>query len=186
MRFAGWLNSDWLRTVSYIAAIVTCAWAGRHGLNPGAPDRSELWPRFWFAAAGVLTALLIGRVTGVGATALSFGRTEAINGGWYWSVRRRLQGAAIVGVGTASLVSIVLMARMMGSRTRQYVAPLVCVVGLAGFGATRIVSLHQLDALLYRRPIFGARIASLIELVLTAVLVGLAAKAGRSSRSCAT
>lgn len=65
-------------------------------------------------------------------------------------------------------------------------APLVCVVGLAGFAATRIVSLHQVDALLYRRPIFGARIASLIELVLTPVLVGLAATAGRSSRSCAT
>ena len=181
MRFAGWLNSEWLRTVSYIAAIVTCACAGRHELKPGAPDRSELWPRFWFAVAGVLTALLIGRLTGVGATALEFGRNEAITGGWYWSARRRLQGGAIVVVGTVGLASILLLARVMRGRTRQYVAPLVCVVALAGFAATRIVSLHQVDTLLYRRLIFGARIASLIELTLTAVLVGLAVDANRSS-----
>ena len=181
MRFAGWLNWEWLRTVSYVAALVVCIWAGRRDLGAAASGRGEVWPRFWFVAAGVLSVLLVGRLSGIGSTAYDLGRREAISGGWYWSARRRLQGAAILGLGAATLVSVVVLARLMGSRMRRYLPPLVCVFGLAGFAATRVVSLHQVDALLYERPIFGARIASLIELTLNAVLAGIAVGSNRSS-----
>ena len=123
----------------------------------------------------MLSVLLVGRLTGIGSSAYELGRREAITGGWYWSERRRLQGAAILGLGAASPVGVVVVARAMGDRIRRYLTPLGCLLGLAGFAATRIVSLHQIDALLYRRPILGARIASLIELTLTTGLVAVAA-----------
>ncbi len=153
---------------------VTCTWRRPIDQTTGRGSGS---PR-----PASLTVLLIGRLTGVGSAAHELGRREAITGGWYWSARRRLQGAVILGVGTLALLSVVMLTRLTGSRTRRYLAPLVCVLGLAGFAAaTRIVSLHQVDAMLYRRPIFGARIASLIELILTAVLVVLAVRANPSS-----
>lgn len=175
MHVAEWLNSEWLRTMSYAAAIVACVLSGRRELDTNGPARIHVWPRFWFAAAGVLSVLLVGRLTGIGSNAYAIGRREAIAGGWYWSERRRLQGAAILGLGTASVVGVVVVARLMGDRTRRYLTPLACLLGLVGFAATRIVSLHQIDAVLYRRPILGARIASLIELTLTTGLVVVAA-----------
>ena len=89
------------------------------------------------------------------------------------------QGAAIVGLALLSLTGLVVVAHVMGDRIRRYGPPLACVVGLTGFAATRIVSLHQVDTLLYRRLILGARVASLVELILTLGLVVLAARVTR-------
>ena len=113
--------------------------------------------------AATLTVLLVGRLTGIDSSAYEFGRHEAISAGWYRSARRRLQGAAILGLGTAGLVATAVVTRLAGDRARRYLAPLVCLTGLIGFAATRVVSLHQIDTLLYRRPLLGARIASLLE-----------------------
>lgn len=175
MNVAGWLNAEWLRTASYVAAIAACVVAGRREYRTADSVPALVWPRFWFAAAAVLSVLLLGRVTGIGSSAYELGRREAITGGWYWSARRRLQGAAIVGLAMATLTGLVVVARVVGDRIRRYLAPLACILGLAGFAATRIVSLHQVDTLLYRRPILGARLASLIELTLTVGLIAVSA-----------
>ena len=174
MRFGAYLNSEWLRTASYVAAIMACALAGRRELAATKAGVLRLWPRFWFVAAGVLSVLLLGRLTGIGSNAYEIGRAKAMAGGWYWSERRRLQGVAIVGLGVLSLLDILVVAHAMGDRRRRYLTPLVCLHGLAGFAAARIVSLHQIDTVLYRRPILGARIASVIELTFTTGLVVLA------------
>ena len=178
---AGWLNSEWLRTSSYAAAIVACVLAGRRELGMTGTALARVWPRFWFVAAGMMSVLLVGRLTGIGSDAYELGRRKAITSGWYWSERRRLQGGAILGLGAASLLGIVVVAHMMGDGIRRYLTPLVCLLGLAGFAAARIVSLHQIDTLLYQRPILGARVASMIELTLTTGLVVIASHLTRNS-----
>ena len=46
------------------------------------------------------------------------------------------------------------------------------------FAAVRIVSLHELDTLRYRRPVVGARLASLFELGCTILLAVMAGRSG--------
>ena len=171
---AHWLNAEWLRRASYAAAITACALAGRRERRARGSSDTGVLPGFWFVVAGILSLLLVGRLAGSGSTVQGLGRREAITDGWYSSDRRRVQAAVIIVLGVATVGSIVVVARAMGDRMRRYLAPIVCVGGLAGFAAARIISLHQIDTLLYRRPILGARIASLLELTFTTTLVGLA------------
>jgi hypothetical protein len=181
MQAAAWLNAEWLRAALYVAVIIACLVAGWRELVVSHTAQTRGCPRFWFLAAAAVAVLLIGRLSGIGSTAYELGRHEAIARGWYWSARRRLQGAAILIVGAATLAGLVSGARLMGDRLRRYLAPLGCVLALAGFAAARIVSLHQVDTLLYRRPILGARIASILELMLTVATLGFAVQATRSA-----
>jgi hypothetical protein len=49
----------------------------------------------------------------------------------------------------------------------------ISVVALVAFAAVRLVSLHQVDALLYRRRIHGVKVDAVIELAVLATAIVL-------------
>jgi hypothetical protein len=51
-------------------------------------------------------------------------------------------------------------------RRRRYLAHIVALSAIIAFAAIRLVSLHQVDSVLYRRDIGGVRIVSIVELLM--------------------
>ena len=123
-----------------------------------------------------MSALLVARISGAGSALSDLGRQEALKGGWYWS-RRPLQALAVAVLGVASTLVAVALLRRAAGRAAQYLPAALCVLALVAFALTRLVSLHQVDTLLYRRPIVGVKIASIAELFCTLLLAVLASRA---------
>lgn len=158
---AGWVNEPWLRSASYVAAGIACVAAG---FRETSSERTDRWPRFWYVAAAILAVLALGRITGFASWMYDRGKQGAVSGGWYWS-RRPIQAIAVAALAVLTLFTALAAGRRLGARARRFLLPAACLLALVALAATRLVSLHQVDTLLYRRPISGARIASLVDLL---------------------
>jgi hypothetical protein len=69
-------------------------------------------------------------------------------------------------VGAGWFVAVSVACLRTPERRRRYLPMGLAVVTLAAFVAIRLVSLHQVDSVLYRRHIEGVRVGTLIELSL--------------------
>jgi hypothetical protein len=133
-----------------------------------------LWPTFWLLSAVFFLAMASARATDLGGLATELGRTEAVEHGWY-ADRRRFQalGAGLVGLGWLVTVAIALW--RVPARRRRYLPAAVAMFTLMCFIGVRLISLHQIDGLLYRRQLAGAEFGAVMELALLAVAVLLTA-----------
>ena len=152
-------------------AVALLAWWREHRRGRSDPG---LWSPFWLLSAAFFLAMAFARATDLGGLATELGRTEAVEHGWY-ADRRRFQtlGAGLVGAGWLVTVAIALW--RVPARRRRYLPAAISVFTLMCFIGVRLISLHQIDSLLYRRQLAGAQFGAVVELALLAVAVLLTA-----------
>lgn len=158
------LNSNWWQVTTYcivaMLAVGAAIWE-RQLLRSG--DRRDLWPLFWAMTAVVLLTMAIGHAGDLGDLIADYGRRSATSDGWY-ETRRTAQTTAVAVVGSVWAVVTAVAVWRFPERRRRYLPMAVVTFGLMCFAAIRVISLHQVDSLLYRRDIAGVRIGVLAEL----------------------
>jgi hypothetical protein len=169
----GWVDSDGVRVVAYLvaSAVALTTWARERRRVRSTPS---LWPAFWLLTAAVFLGMAIGRAADLGGLATELGRSEARAQGWY-ADRRRIQAVVVGVVGATWLVVVAVSLLKVPARRRRYLPAALAVFTLMCFVGVRLISLHQIDSLMYRRDIAGAQVGALGELVLLSVSVVLTA-----------
>lgn len=167
------LNSNELRIALYLAAAVACALAGTRERRSPRLRHLDLWPTFWFLSAGLVAVMGAARSGDVIEWATSLLRAEARSAGWYES-RRVYQGALVAFLAAGWFVAVVIAIWRVPERRRRYLPEAIAVSSLVCFAGIRLISFHYVDAVLYNHPLFGVRIASMIELMLTSSSLGAA------------
>jgi hypothetical protein len=165
------MDSNWLRVVAYGLAAAACLHAGlrERRRQPDAPSR-HIWPTFWFLTASLLGVMALARAADIGELVSDLGRRTARDEGWY-EIRREYQAAAVASVGAIWFVAVVLAVWRVPERRRRYLPAALVVFSLFCFAGIRIISLHQVDALLYNRPIRGVRLVAIVELTALALTI---------------
>ena len=164
---AGWLDSNGLRVAGYAVVGLAAFVAGlreqrRSHANP------NLWPTFWFLTAGLLLVMAVGRAGNIADVAADIGRRQAVAEGWY--ANRRKYQAIVVGLVAATwFVMIVVALWRVPERRRRYLPMAFISFTLVCFAGIRTVSLHQVDSLLYRRHLAGAKFGAVLELILLSI-----------------
>ena len=116
--------------------------------------------------------MALARGADLGGLIPDLGRRRARSGGWYYR-RREVQAAAIVALSMAAIGVVAVAIRWVPANRRRYLPEAVVVLGLAAFAAVRLISLHQVDVLLYRRRIEGMKLDALVELTCLAAAIVL-------------
>lgn len=169
---SGWADANWMRVVGYslvgLVALVA-AWRER----PRVRQFPHLWPTFWLLTAVLLVVLAVGRAGQFGELLAEYGREKARDQGWY-QTRRSVQAAVVVGLSVAWFVAVIVAVWRIPERRRRYLPMVLVVITILAFVAVRMVSLHQIDAVLYRRRLAGVRIGALTELCLQLLAIGVA------------
>lgn len=165
------MNSHWVRVIGYLLLVVLCLVA-RWREQGRADETDGVWPPFWLVTAGFLAAMAIGRAGDIGTLVGDLGRDQAGDAGWY-EIRRPVQAVGVAVLGAAWFVMVAAACLQSFLRRRRYLPMSLMIMTIAAYAALRIVSLHHVDVLLYRRDIAGARIATVVEIALL-VLTALA------------
>ena len=155
----------------FATAVALVSWwreRRRAGGDPG------LWPTFWLLTAAFFLAMAVARATDLGGLATELGREQAVQHGWY-ADRRRVQALGAIVVGAAWLVTVAIALWRVPARRRRYLPAALSVFTLMCFIGVRLISLHQIDGLLYRRDLGGAQFGSVVELGLLAIALLLTA-----------
>ena len=154
-----WADSDWLRVVGYVIVAGLCFWASWR------EDRESegSWPPFWLLTGGLFLVMAIGRAGDVADMVTNLLRQRAIAEGWYQS-RRRVQAVVVAGLGSAWFIAVMTACWRVPARRRRYLPMIVVVLTIGIYAAIRVVSLHQIDAVLHNRRTWGVRNGTLIEL----------------------
>ena len=161
------IDSGTTRAVGYL---VVAALAGiRFVLERRAPRPrpAASWPTYWVLSALLLAFLGLSRATSLGGLIAEVGREQARTEGWY-DARRTFQAAAATIVTSVWLIGVVVAIWRVPPRRRRYLPSVVTISALVAFAAIRVVSLHHIDTLIYRRGIGGIRFVAVIELGLLA------------------
>jgi hypothetical protein len=137
-------------------------------------DEDGLWPPFWIATCGLLLAMALGRAFEAGGLVATFGRRAAEGGDWYAS-RRPIQAVVIVGLVAAWCVVVIVALWRTPERRRRYLPVGLASLTLVAFAGVRVVSLHQVDSLVYRTDLAGVRVGTITEIALL-VVTGLATR----------
>jgi uncharacterized membrane protein YeaQ/YmgE (transglycosylase-associated protein family) len=112
--------------------------------------------------AAVLLAMAVGRAGGIAEWIADLARSEARGEGWY-DTRRRYQAVVVGAIGAAWGFSVLTACWRIPERRRRYLPMMIIVMTIGAYVAIRMVSLHQVDSLLYRRDLLGMRIGTLTE-----------------------
>ncbi len=165
------IDSDTIRTTVYLlVALLAFAAKSRERRFADADDDVLSW--FWPLTGLLLLTLAIGRAADVAERVTELGRGQAIGAGWYRD-RRGLQSWAVATLAVVWFVSVTAAVWRTPERRRRYLPMGVAVGSVMAYVAVRLVSLHQVDAVLYRTHVVGVRVGTIIELT----LLGLAALA---------
>jgi hypothetical protein len=175
LRVPGWIDNNWLRIAGYlVVAALTLVAARRED-----PNDPATWRPFWFLTGGLLLAMALGRAIDLGDLAGDELRAQARSGGWYES-RRKFQSVVVAGLVVAWLAMVFTAVWRVPERRRRYLPMIVAVVTLAAYAAIRVVSLHHIDALLYRRSIGDIRYGIAIEFAMLTLAAFCTLSARRS------
>jgi hypothetical protein len=168
-----WADSDGGRVLAYLVAtaVALLAWWREHRRGRSDPG---LWPTFWLLSAAFFLAMAVARAADLGGLATELGRSEAVEHGWY-ADRRRFQAYGAVLVAASWFVTVVVALWRVPARRRRYLPAALAMFTLMCFIGVRLISLHQIDSLLYRRQLGGAQFGAVVELALLAVAVVLTA-----------
>jgi hypothetical protein len=165
-------DSNVVRVVAYLFVASTCCLVGSRELRSDW-RRFNLWPPFWFLTAAVFAAMAVGRATALADVVADVGRREAIAVGWYEG-RRRYQVMVVGALFGAWFVTVVVALWRVPERRRRYLPMALLTITIVCFAGIRLISLHQIDAVLYRRQVMGVKIGALVELFLLAIAAAVA------------
>ncbi len=168
---SGWLGSNWILVVAYALAGAAALRAGTQEHRRARTD-VDVWPAFWFIVAGLFLMVAVARAAHLGGSLTKFGRHEARLQGWYVH-RRRVQVIAIGLIAATALIAALVAVLIGRARRRRYVPAALVVFGLICFLGIRVVSLHQVDGLLYRRHLAGVRVGAILEVIALLVAIAL-------------
>jgi hypothetical protein len=131
------------------------------------------WPTFWYTTALLALSMGLGRVLHAGGRAAELGRRRALAGGWY-EERRGVQVAVIAVLAVLATATIGICIRRWGPRLRAGDATVgLLMSALVCYSVVRVLSLHQIDSLIWRNEAGGVTFGSLIELALLAAVVAV-------------
>lgn len=177
------LNSGWWQTGGYaLVALLSlsAAWRGRRSaVSRRTPQQ---WPAFWLATGVLFLAMTAGRLVDINDLITDFGKREAYASGWYES-RRPIQSYAVGGVAIAWAIATLATVWRFPERRRRYLPIAIAIIGLVFFAAIRLISLHQVDSLLYRRYIGDVRVGVVAELFGLAIIAALTLRQSLPDRS---
>lgn len=168
------LNSNGLRALAYLVAGVLCLVASTRE-TAADDDTQRLIRLFWLALAALLVVLAFSRMFDLGPWLTDQGREIAEAQGWY-DERRRLQSRAVQGVlllGAAGMSAGVLW--FFRAAYREHPLAFIAIVYIVCYVLVRAISLHDVDSVLYNRPIEGVRLNALLELAGIGLMVLAAA-----------
>ena len=177
-----WVDSTAFAVALYALAGTTALLLGVVERRRGKSADRRLWPTFWFATGGLLLIMAVGRASNISDLLTELGRERARSGGWY-DVRRSLQAWVIGAVAAGWAVTVAIAVWRVPERRRRYLPTAIVVFTLVCFVGIRLISLHQVDALLHNRDIRGVTIGAVVEVGL--LLVVLAVMAWRFRRPSA-
>jgi hypothetical protein len=164
--FATVLDSGWFRVAAYgVAAALAAYWYRHERTAPPSPAR---WPTYWLLTTVLLIVMGVARASAIGDLVFELGREPARSSGRY-EIRRTLQAGAVVVIAGLWMTGVVVAVWRVPPLRRRYLPSVLIVSTLVMFGAIRLVSLHQIDTVLYRRDIGGVRIVAVAELTLLAL-----------------
>lgn len=168
------LDSNALRVGAYLVAAAVAMWWGARERRYPDEQRVGSWPLYWFISAAVLAIMGLARSLGVAEVLGEVGREQARSGGWY-DARRAFQAAAVGVVATVWMTTVVLAILRVPPRRRRYLPHVVMLSAIVAFAGIRLISLHHIDTLLYRRDIGDVRVVAIVELLLLilSLVVGL-------------
>lgn len=147
-----------------IAAVAVVVWAKERR----AVDSESMWPAFWLWTAGLLVVMAVARITELGQVFTELGRERSRTEGWY-DLRRAAQGVIVATISVAWFaVTSIAIWRVRGHR-RRYFPTAIAIFALLCYGLVRIVSLHQIDAVLYRWTAWDVRAGTIVEYAVGAV-----------------
>jgi hypothetical protein len=131
-----------------------------------------LWPTFWLMSGVIFLALAVARAADLGGLATEIGREQAMAQGWY-NDRRRYQAIAVAAVGAVWVTVVAVALWRIPARRRRYLPAALATFTLMCFIGARLISLHQVDAVLYHREVYGAQIGNAAEMALLLLVVVL-------------
>ena len=171
---ADWLNSGWSAVLGYGAIVVLALTLGRlEQRGAVAGSRVGSWPAFWFTTALLALAMGVGRALHAGGRAAELGRRQAVAGGWY-EERRGLQVVVIAALAVLAAVTMWICIRRWGPRLRDgYSTVGVLMSALVCYSVVSVVSLHQIDSVIWGNEAGGVTFGSLIELALLAAVIAV-------------
>lgn len=159
--------------IAYTLAALTSAAVGvRERIHRS--QSPDLLPSFWFLAAGTLALMAVARVGDIGSTIAELGRESARDRGWYEG-RRSAQVVAIAAIGSCWLVVVLVAIWRVPARRRRYLPMSLALLTLGCYSFIRVISLHHIDAVVYRRHLWGIRVGVVIELCIVFTIAVLAA-----------
>lgn len=166
---------DWVDSTAFLVALYAIAGAmsvvlGLAERRRRSSDDPRLWPTFWFVTGALLLVMAAGRAANVSDLLTEIGREQARSEGWY-ETRRSLQAWVIGGVAAGWAVTVAIAVWRVPERRRRYLPTAIAVFTLVCFVGIRLISLHQVDALLYRREVQGAIVGAVIEVGLLLVVM---------------
>jgi hypothetical protein len=176
----GWLDSDSVRVTTHLVAAAAAFYAWHRERQ----QRSHytylyLWPPFWLLTGGLFLAWAFARAADLGGLATELGREQARSHDWY-DDRRKVQAIAAGTVGAVWLIVVLVAVWRVPARRRRYLPAAIATFTLMCFIGTRLISLHQIDSVLYRREIAGARIGDIAEFTLVVIVVALTLRPPRA------
>ena len=167
------LNDKTLRVAAYACAAALAYVAGFRAWSLSRRT-SRVVPLFWLATGCVLAVLALSREVDLAGHIATIGRDVFRTEGWYPD-RRPVQEASVVAVLAAAAFIGAAGVFLIALRRRAQIIPgFVAVVALATFLAVRAISLHDIDAVLYRRSIRDVQVNALAELLMV-ICVAIAA-----------
>lgn len=139
------------------------------------PDDWHQW--LWVGIAVCVVMLGFGRELSLGNWITDRGRDWARAHSWY-SERRPIQRKTDVLLFLLGCGGIASMFIVMRHRLGNCLPTVATLSALMTFVAIRAVSYHNVDQILYNRSLYGLRVNSVIEIVLTVTLIGTVIAAG--------
>ena len=163
------LNSNTWMVLTYAVVAALAAFTGIREQSAQASHRTlDLVPAFWFLTSTLFLTMAIAHACELGGAVADYARRGAYNDGWY-DARSSLQVIAVGAVAVLWAIVTLLALWRIPERRRRYLPITIAITTLLCFSAIRLVSLHVVDTVLYRRNLQGVRVGVVVEFVLVAV-----------------
>jgi hypothetical protein len=160
-----WADSTTFAVVLYAIAGVTAVALGVAERRHGSAADPRLWPVFWFTTGALLLSMAVARASNASEFLTDIGRSQARSEGWY-ETRRVLQ-AWVIGIVTAAWgLTVVFAVWRVPERRRRYLPTAIAVFTLVCFIGIRMISLHQVDAVLHDHDLGGVTLGAVVEIAL--------------------
>lgn len=174
-------NGTWPIVLTTLVAAICGAAAIQESRESRRVESPHLWPVFWWVSTGVLASLAVAQAADLGQLVANAARRRAADNNWY-NERQPAQIAAIVVITAIWIAAAIALGRVRTQR-RRYLPMALAVFWLTCFAVIRVVSLHQIDAVIYYRHIAGVEVGRLIEAASLALAMAVAASFVAGSRT---